>query len=167
MDPTTRIDGLSAVAVLLIGAFAVDRIVSAIVFLLEFVPAWTNAFPDPLGEIEGAPRRRAERRRKMFYFTLAAIFSAGVIVVLSGVRTVDASGAAGSGILYALGFKQHWIDIALTMLILMGGAERISEVLKGVDASKVTAEKPAPIEITGKLTLDEGSTLHRSAGQAR
>ena len=59
------------------------------------------------------------------------------------------------------------LDVVLTMLILMGGAERISEVLKNIDASKAVSEKPAPIEITGKLTLDEGSTISRSAGQGR
>ena len=152
MDPATRLDGISAIAVLLIAAFAIDRIVTAILFLLGFIPAWSRMFSD-------------DKRNKLIYFVFAAVFSAGVVVALSGMRTVDATGQAGTGILYALGFKQHWIDVVLTMLILMGGAERISEVLKNIDASKAVSEKPAPIEITGKLTLDEGSTIGRSAGQ--
>jgi hypothetical protein len=159
MDPATRLDGISAIAVLLIAAFAIDRIVTAILFLLGFIPAWNRTFSD--SDDKGA------RRAKLIYFTFAAVCSAGVVVALSGMRTVDATGQAGTGILYALGFKQHWIDVVLTMLILMGGAERISEVLKNIDASKVVSEKPAPIEITGKLTLDEGSTIGRSAGQGR
>jgi uncharacterized membrane protein YqaE (UPF0057 family) len=154
MDPATRLDGISAIAVLLIAAFAIDRIVTAILFLLGFIPAWNRTFLD-------------DKRAKLIYFAFAAIFSAGVVVALSGMRTVDATGQAGSGILYALGFKQHWIDVVLTMLIIMGGAERISEVLKNIDASKAVSEKPAPIEITGKLTLDEGSTIGRPAGQGR
>ena len=154
MDPATRLDGISAIAVLLIAAFAIDRIVTAILFLLGFIPAWTRAFSD-------------DKRAKLIYFVFAAVFSAGVVVALSGMRTVDATGQAGSGILYALGFKQHWIDVVITMLILMGGAERISEVLKNIDASKAVSDKPAPIEITGKLTLDEGSTIVRPAGQGR
>jgi hypothetical protein len=154
MDPATRLDGISAIAVLLIAAFAIDRIVTAILFLLGFIPAWSRTFSD-------------DKRAKLIYFVFAAVFSGGVVVALSGMRTVDATGQAGSGILYALGFKQHWIDVVLTMLILMGGAERISEVLKNVDASKAGSDKPAPIEITGKLTLDEGSTIGRSAGQGR
>jgi hypothetical protein len=154
MDSATRLDGISAIAVLLLAAFAIDRIVTAILFLLGFIPAWSRVFSD-------------EKRGKLIYFTFAAVFSAGVVVALSGMRTVDATGQAGTGILYALGFKQHWIDVVLTMLILMGGAERISEVLKNIDASKAVSDKPAPIEITGKLTLDEGSTIGRSAGQGR
>ena len=167
MDPATRLDGISAIAVLLIAAFAIDRLVNVILFLLDFLPAWREAFPAPMLLPEGAPRMQAERRGKFVYFVLAFVFSIGVIIALSGVRTVDATGQTGSGILYALGFKQHWIDVGLTMLILMGGAERISEALKNIDASKAISEKPAPIEITGKLTLDEGSTLGKPAAQGR
>jgi hypothetical protein len=164
MDSSARLDGVSALSVLLIAAFAVDRIVTAILFLLEFIPAWAESFPDPILVPEGEPRVRAERRSKFIYFVFAAAFSGLVVYALSGLRTVDQAGHSGSGILYALGFQYHWIDIAVTMLILMGGAERISELLKSVDLPKAGTEKAPPIEITGKLTLDEGSSIGRRAG---
>ena len=163
MDSATRLDGVSAIAVLLIAAFAIDRIVSAILFLLGFIPVWSQSFPEPVLEPEGKARVEAERRLKFVYFFLAGLFSVAVIIALSGVRTIDGTTNAGTGILYALGFQQHWIDVVLTMLILMGGAERISEALRNIDASKAISEKPAPIEITGKLTLDEGSKLKNTA----
>jgi hypothetical protein len=62
-------------------------------------------------------------------------------------------------ILAALGFASvnPWLDIVVTGLILMGGADRTEQILKtlGASTSPAPASKPPPIEVTGRLIIDE------------
>jgi hypothetical protein len=48
----TKIDGVSAVALVLIVSFAVDRIVTAILFLLSYNAQWNRRFPIPASRLE-------------------------------------------------------------------------------------------------------------------
>jgi len=48
-------------------------------------------------------------------------------------------------------------DFLLTWLILVGGAENIAKLLKGYGDSGTGKTESQPIEITGKLTLEERS----------
>jgi UDP-N-acetylmuramyl pentapeptide phosphotransferase/UDP-N-acetylglucosamine-1-phosphate transferase len=150
-DETITLGGLSAVAVVLIAAFAIDRLVAALLFLLSLWGRWDDRF-NPLkknGEIE---REKAQRSLKLVYFLLAGALSVVVIIALDG-----------KGILYHIGFKQHWIDLLLTALILMGGAERLAELLKGPGAAGSTASSDPPITITGTLQLEDVPKPTRAA----
>jgi hypothetical protein len=150
-DDTFTLGGLSAVAVILVAAFAIDRIVTAILFLLSFWGRWDDRF-NPLKKTGELERERAQRWQKLAYFAFAGVFSVIVIIALDG-----------KGILYHIGFKQHWIDLVLTALILMGGAERLAELLKGPGASSSSASSDPPITITGTLQLEDPPKPARAA----
>jgi hypothetical protein len=147
----TRVDGFSAIALVLVVSFAIDRLVRGLFFLLSYSSAWARRFPDPAFN-SGAISAEAERNRRLIYFVLAG--SLGMIA-LGWVGQVR--------ILSALGFTNvnRWLDILVTGLILAGGAERTEQVLKSLGASGPSTEATSkePIEIRGKLTIEgEGKT---------
>jgi hypothetical protein len=147
----TRVDGFSAIALVLVVSFAIDRLVRGLLFVLSYSSAWARRFPDPAFN-NGPVSAEAERNRRLIYFVLAG--SLGMIA-LGWVGQVR--------ILSALGFTNvnRWLDILVTGLILAGGAERTEQVLKSLGASGPSTEATSrePIEIRGKLTIEgEGKT---------
>jgi hypothetical protein len=147
----TRVDGFSAIALVLVVSFAIDRLVRGLLFVLSYSSAWSRQFPDPAFN-NGPISAEAERNRRLIYFVLAG--SLGMIA-LGWVGQVR--------ILSALGFTNvnRWLDILVTGLILAGGAERTEQVLKSLGASGPSTEAASkePIEIRGKLTIEgEGKT---------
>ncbi len=128
-----QLDGVSAVALILIASFAIDRIVTALLFLLSFVRLVPEAAAD-------------ERKYKLIYFGLAGLLGTVVLAHYGQVR-----------VLTALGIRiEPLIDTILTGIVLVGGADRIAELLKppGAESQK---EESQPIEITGKLILEESA----------
>ena len=70
-----------------------------------------------------------------------------------------------NGILYHIGFKSHWIDVFLTLLILMGGAERLAELLKTPGAPGVaSASEDKPLEVRGTLQLVDTPAKEAATG---
>lgn len=140
----TKIDGVSAIAVVLIASFAVDRIVTAILFLLSYSGAWKRKFPDPALEPEGELRSTAAKNLKLAYFCIAAALAIPLIAGIGKIR-----------ILAALGFPTNqYLDIVVTGLILVGGSDRVAEMLKLGSPGEPKSE-PKPISITGKLVLED------------
>jgi len=140
----TKIDGVTALAVFLIASFAIDRIVTGFLFLLNFlIPRWNAWFPDPASIRDAVAREFVEKRQKILYFSLAGCL--GLLLSWYG----------NLRLLRSVGFQtQPVIDSIVTMLILMGGSDRIAEVLKLPGAPGVKKTEPKPIEITGKLILE-------------
>lgn len=146
-----KIDGVSAIAVVLILSFAINRIALGLLFLLSFVKPWARFLPDPVTEANEELRIKAEKKRKLSYFILASILSMGVFAGYGTVRILAVSGFPSINPI---------LDVILTGLILVAGSDRIGELLKTpatAGAVLTTAEAPTtrPIEITGTLTLVE------------
>ena len=140
-----RIDGISAVAVILIASFAVDRITTGTLFFLSMIKPWNRLFPDPETIPEPAGRIKEEKKQKMLFFSLAAVFSALVIAYFGKVR-----------IFQALGFPTNPIlDSIITGLVLVAGADRLSGVWQLGAFGKGGPVKQPPIEIKGRLVLEE------------
>jgi hypothetical protein len=130
----------------LLGAFAIDRIVTALLFLLDFIPSWRRIFPDPALAADVSSRSAAEKRLKLVYFAFA--IPIGVLLIRSYPKAL---------LLTALGIPASaFADHLFTLLVLVGGADRISELL-GSSAIKGSQSSEAPIRVTGTLTLEEGS----------
>ncbi len=132
---------------ILIASFAIDRIVVGVLFLFGFLPGWKRAFPEPASFTDPGERAAAERKRKLIYFTFAGVL-AGLFL----------AGYGHDRILKAAGFSINPIlDTILTGLILIGGADRMTELLKMIGVRN--GEKPEaparPIEITGRVILEE------------
>jgi hypothetical protein len=71
------------VAVILVAAFAIDRIVTAVLFLLSFWGRWDDRF-NPLKQTGELERERTQRWQKLAYFAIAGVFSVVVIIALDG-----------------------------------------------------------------------------------
>lgn len=160
-----RLDGVSTVAVLAIASFAIDRVVTAVLFLLSFL----QVVPDP-ALIESPPARiAAEKRYKaIYYFSSAALIviflwlyrDVGVLSVL-GLTPTPTPTATGAPAPVELPGRSL-MDTFLTFVVLLGGADRLSAYMKSNGSSH--AEKPAPqqLQVTGRLSLQEGAAKDRT-----
>ena len=140
-----RLDGVSTVTAIGVASFAIDRIVTAIVFLFSML----GVVEDP--GAAAAPAAAAKRSQLVYYLlsaVLVALFlwsypEVGILSTLGFVPPA-APGAAGRGL----------VDTLLTFIVLVGGADRVSAFLK---PGKEAPEKapPQPLEVTGRLVLEE------------
>lgn len=145
-DTPAKIDGIGVVALVLIVSFAIDRLVHGLFFLLSYSDAWARAFPDP--ELNGtAGSARVDRNRKLAYFIVAAIMA--LVAVLYG--RIRILGSLGSPNVNSV------LDSLVSVLILTGGADRAGQLLASAGGSGPHAAppQPTPIEISGRLTLEE------------
>jgi hypothetical protein len=139
-----KLDGVTAIALILIASFAIDRIVTATLFLLSFlIPSLDPGSIESLGA-----RMRAEKVYKLVYVTTAAVLAVGVVAHYGGVRILAALGMAPDPVL----------DTILTGIVLVGGSDRIAALLKLPGASDAERAAPPPIQITGRLTLEDSTT---------
>lgn len=139
------LDPVTLLAAIAIAAFAIDRTVTALLFLLSY--AWKSADP----ALVSADRRvQAERSYKLAYFVLACAFA--LVVYFYGKLSVFS----------VLGFPHNPVlDAFITMLVLVGGSDRISALLKIPDAGKAPKPPAEPIQITGTVTLvGDGAQLN-------
>lgn len=145
-------DGVTLLAVLLIAAFAIERVAAGILFLL----ALFRILPDP--ELSEDPARRAAERRK---WTLCHFFVSGAMVIvvliyLGEYRFLDALGIGGGSGSPRLPL---WLDRALLGVVLVGGSEQMSSFLKivGGPSAGGQASGTQMVEVSGKLTLEDGA----------
>ena len=132
------LDPVTLLAAIAIAAFAIDRTVSAFLFLMSYV--WRPGDP---ASLQGAERVQAERSYKFVYFFLACVLALGVFFF------------GKLSVFSVLNFPPNrLLDAFITMLVLVGGSERISALLKIPDAGKMESQPSAPpIQITGTVTL--------------
>lgn len=173
-----RSDPINVLVLILITSFAIDRVVTGTLFSLSFSKTWARRFPDAALLSEGEERMRAEKKQKLIYFVMAGLLGIVVMAGFGNIRlltalgvqpkpnvTVAANQPAAAPSTQATDPANTppkpktplfvWLDLVLTGLILMGGADRISQIMK--DHGAPSGGKPAsqPIEITGKLVLED------------
>lgn len=147
-----KLDGVSAIALVLIASFAIDRLVTGTLFLLGML----GLVRDPDAVTANEDRIPAQRRYKLVYYLLAGLLGVVVMSYVGGLRLLSAVLPAVDPQSQS-GFFQG-MDIVVTGLALMGGAERLSALLKGV--APAPKEVPSePIQVTGKLTLEESPSV--------
>jgi hypothetical protein len=137
MDETARL-----IAIIVVASFAIERVATAAFFLLSFIPSWNLALPDAShGSADGS-----NRNARLAYFTLVGVLALGVVLSIDSLR-----------VLHALGFQPHipFLDVALTTMVLMGGADQIAALLKSPQSVAAARSPPKPIEITGTIRLDD------------
>ena len=150
--------GINAIALVLIASFAIDRIVTGILFLLAYSPTWRKRYPDP-ATVDDIHRAHAERTQKVTYALLAGLV--GLLVAWLGqVRVLAALGVPTVAAL----------DIVVSTLVFMGGSDQVSVLVKGagVGSRSGKASSPEPIQIKGSLTLEQppGATQISGAGES-
>jgi hypothetical protein len=134
--------GSTVVAMVLVGAFAIDRIVTILLFLLELFPGWRRGHPDPQ-TLQGGQRIDAERAAKVRYFALA--IPIGFLILVSYPEAL---------LLKALGISTGiGVDRLFTLLVLVGGADRITELLGSSAKDRARESGDVPIKVEGTLKL--------------
>lgn len=133
-----KIDGVTAVALVLIASFAIDRIVTAVLFLATLARILHEP---PPGDA------RAQQMHKLVYFVLAGILGVVVLAFFGHVRILQAIG---------LQDVNAAVDVIVTGLLLMGGAERLSGLIQ-TGAAEKSEPKPVPVVVTGTLTIEDGA----------
>jgi hypothetical protein len=139
------------IGIILIASFAVDRIVTGLFFLLSFnADLKTVLDPDSIQD----PTQRAEalKNYRLIYAVVAGYLAIVFVAGLMGVRLSAITGLAPD--LKGLPVMNELMDILITGLLLVGGADRLADALKLLRGESGRASQ-APIEITGKVTLQQ------------
>jgi hypothetical protein len=148
-----KIDGVTALAAVLIASFAIERIANGILFLLRLIPAFARFAPDPDDAPDGTARRRADRRQKLVYYLLAGSLAIFVIAWYGNVT-----------VLSLIGFTAvpHALDVVFTGLLLTAGSDRVAALVKMPEAlgAKKQAEQQQPVQINGTLVLEDRGEKH-------
>src|SRR5438105_3757337 len=138
-------DAPGTAMLVVISSFAVDRIVSLVLFGVSVPKSWRKTFPDPELMEEGAKKRAAMRTRRMWYFCFAAILTIP-IVIGAKIRIFKLLGIIGAeddpAVIVA--------DILVTTLVFVAGADRLADLIK----KHAPAEKHEGIEVYGTLTIN-------------
>lgn len=174
-------DPVSVVVLVLVASFVIDRMVSGLLFLLSFSKTWNRVIPDVSLMKPGVTRARAEKKQKLVYFVLAGFLGVvvlagfGQVRLLASLRAMEKEAAAITpppaaqpaaqpaaeasrkpGDPFRLSDRDlRWLDLIVTGLVLMGVADRLSQILKLPGAPGVEKPEPKPLEITGKLTIED------------
>lgn len=144
MEEMRPLDGVSAIALIMIASFAIDRIVTAVLFLLSFIPG----FPDPNAALGQEQLAYSQKLYKLCYFSLAGVLGVLAMAAWAQIRILSALGVPAG----------EMTDILITGIVLMGGADRIASVLKTPGASGVEKKAEAePVRVTGTLIVEEES----------
>ena len=147
------------VGIILIAAFAIDRVVSGLFYLLSY-NTQLRTILDPDSIEDPAEKAAAVKRYRIVYAVCAGYL--GIVIVagsmgirLSRITGLELDAQAGT-------VTTTLLDILLTGLLLTGGADRLADALK-LFGGKEPKTPPAPIEITGKVVLEQGSAKIETA----
>ena len=138
-------DAISLTALLVLTAFAVERVSSGLIFLLSFWGPWDRAFPDPRTIADAKASVAAERRGKFVYFLFAGALVLWIIGLNPELRILQAIGKPAP----------DYLDIGLSWLVVVAGSDRIGDLVPSRGGGEVEAA-PKPIQIEGQVTLVEG-----------
>jgi len=138
------------IATILIASFAIDRIVAGLFFLLSY----SDSLRPLIGEsVVQAPIRNegAARTRRLLYALFAGYLGIVVIAGILNVRLSALTKLPGG----ANPLSNPLLDTLMTGLIVAAGADRVADALKLFGAPGAEKKTEHPIEITGKLVLEQ------------
>ncbi len=140
------------IGIILIASFAVDRIVTGLFFLLSYNADLRGAVLDPDSIQDPMEKTEALKNYRLIYAVVAGYLAIVFVAGLMGVRFSAITGLTPD--LNDMPVMNQLLDILLTGLLLVGGADRLSDALKLLKGEGGRASQ-APIEITGKVVLQQ------------
>ena len=145
-------DGVTVIAMILIGSFAIERIVTTVFFLLSFSKSWRRSLPDPESVTDAQARAAAIRKRRLAYGLASALIVIIVLYAIPGLRVLKS---------LELGKPPEvepnkYLDAFITGLILMGGADQLARTLSS-SAERGAQSAAQDLKVTGRLTLDQSN----------
>ena len=136
-------DGITVTAMLLVAAFAVDRLSSVVTFL---------AFRPRTGAPKAGDQDRRAWNQKLVYCAVASVVAVGILVATDKIRLLEAMGMLQDRMTPG----DRLIDVGLTFLVLVGGAERISSLLGSTAPAAEDVTQP-PVKLEGTLSVASSS----------
>ena len=145
-------DGINLLTILLIAAFAIERVSAGILFLLQLF----HLIGDPDSVEDAAQRAHTKRKYTFYHFAVSSILVIFVLLYVGDFRFLDALGLGNRADLSRVPI---FVDHLLLAVVLVGGAEQMSAFLKMVGAPGASTRETAaqPVEVSGKLTLEKFS----------
>jgi len=142
---------MGAIGVILIASFAIDRIVTGLFFLLSYSKDLHPLVAED-SAVGGPKDGRAAKTRRLIYTLIGGYLGTVIIAGILNVRLFAMTK-------FALPDQtpSPLLDTLMTGLILAGGADRLAEALKLFGGSPPERKSDRPIEITGRLVLEQGS----------
>ncbi len=148
---------MGVLTILLVAAFAIDRIVAGLFFLLSFSADLRPLLVDDPSHRDDS----AARTRRLIYAMVAGYLG---VVVIAGILNVHLFEMAApvdmtltpDSTTLPVAHPSHLLDTLLTGMILAAGADRISDIVKSFGSGAEAARKneDRPLAITGKLILE-------------
>ncbi len=125
-------------AVLILSSFAIDRFVSALLFVV-------NYFRLPKDGTKRVPTDRQAAKEKFAYYFLAGLLASWVVVTYPVAR-----------VMHTLNFYPYWreLDYFVSIVVILGGADRIAALAPSKGAVVPRDSGPRPVEIKGRVTLE-------------
>lgn len=148
MENLGNIGGISTLVLILVLSFAIDRFTKATLFLLSFVKRWATWAPDPLIVSDEIERVEAAKKQTLIRHVFAGILGLIVIALWGNVR-----------VLQAVGYQATWaVDVLATTVVFVGGSDIVDKLLQasGLSGGTSSGGGSQPIEITGRLVLEQG-----------
>ena len=150
---------ITVLAMLVIGSFAIDRIVSAVLFpFFRDPPTVPKTTPEETQK-ELDRKYNLETKYKLWYFILAAALAVIVLASWGKIR-----------VLAGLGYPPNpnpFLDAILTGIVLVGGADRLADLSPGMPRPRPNPSRSrfkSPVSSTSSTTRPvrpegNGSTL--------
>jgi hypothetical protein len=130
---TSAHEGISVAAMLLLAAFAIDRLASGITFLVF----------RPRGKQSPEEQESTNWNKKLTYYLVSSAIVIPLLAVMTQIRLLSTMGMISDKGSSTAGL----VDAALTFLVLVGGGEKISSFL-GTGGGGGKSEEPKPVELT-------------------
>lgn len=146
-------DGINLLTILLIAAFAIERVSAGILFLLQLF----HLIGDPDLAEDTTQRAHVKRRYTLYHFVVSSILVVFVLLYMGDFRFLDALGLGNRADLSRVPL---FVDRLLLAVVLVGGAEQMSAFLKmvGAPGGSMREAGAQPVEVSGKLIVEEPST---------
>jgi len=146
---TAQLGTANMVALVSIASLVIDRLGSGALLVFSFF----KILPNPQrGDVQ--ERESAEKKLRILSWGMAIAFSVAVVILFKPIR-----------VLAALNLNADpFFDGLLTAITLASGADFVRSVLGVKGAAEAPPESPKPLEVTGKLVVEEADK--KTLGQA-
>jgi len=145
-------EGLTVAAMLALAAFAIDRLASGFTFL---------AFRPSEEQQSDEEKERREWRRRLWYFVILSAVALPLVYFMTEMRLLAAMGMVTEK-------TDQWkkfVDAAMTFLVLVGGADRISAFV-GMGGGGGEADEEQPVKLSGTVRVIPAEKGETGAGAA-
>jgi hypothetical protein len=169
------IDGVTALTLLLIGSFVVDRLACFLLVLLSLYRPFRDRFPAPAAVPPEQTERRGKARlnRIIVYYVLAVLIAIALLCRLDlalleplGVNLAETvTQGLSEDAANRMNDWYHFLDRCFTGLIIIIGAERVAQWLNMPGTPGARPNQTEPVLVSGEMFLRQEDELEKTKKQ--